>query len=556
MDKTAAIYARVSSEIQKENYSIGTQLEGCHAYAKQHGFTVVQEFIDAHTGTTLDRPEFDRLKQLAGSVDAVIVYVQDRLGRADELDVWNLVHSFQEAGTEVHATDVGFIDGSDFLKALELLIRARSAKEEAQKIGERSQRGKKARAKAGKVVVTTVAKYGYDYDKASGILTINPCEEQVVRWVYEWYVFGDETGKKLGRGAIAHKLTEMRIPTKHDTTGFRKTKRGYGVWGATSVTKILTDETYCGTWHYNRTSKGKKRTTRYLKPREEWIAVQVPAIVSRELWEAAQEQSKSNTKYAKRRETHDYLLRGRFVCSTCGYLMRCRCDSRRHNNAPYYCCRGQTAMYSADGRTPTCQGSFKQAAIDGLVWNAIAKMLKHPDVILEALQRKQVEKEAELKPDREYLDRCKTELAKLNEKWQRWLQLYLDGAYDKQWLDEQRTQIDQDRQAFEAKIVDLERRIAEQDIDEDQPQLVRQFCERARTGIDHFTFEQKRQVIDLLDIHAILHRGQINGDVNMRTRDSLGRFRGNGYSPVGATISLTGYIPTVEIPADFENTQT
>src|SRR5258708_10267994 len=295
MDKTAAIYARVSSEVQRDNYSLDTQLEGCRAYAQQHGFTVVQEFVDAHTGTSLDRPEFDRLKKLAGSVDAAIVYVQDRLGRADELDVWNLIRSFQEAGTEVHATDVGFIDGSNFLKALELLIRARSAKEEAQKIGERSQRGKKARAKAGKVIVNSVAKYGYDYDKSSGTLTISPSESPIAEMIYQWYVFGDpETRKKLGRGAIARKLTEMGIPTKHDTTGFRKSKRGYGVWGATSVTKILTDETYCGVWYYNRTSRGKKRTTRYMKPREEWIAVQVPAIVSRELWEAAQEQSKHN----------------------------------------------------------------------------------------------------------------------------------------------------------------------------------------------------------------------------------------------------------------------
>src|SRR5260221_9795549 len=123
---TAAIYARVSDPKQENNYSIGTQLDGCRDYAKRNGITVIEELSDVHTGTVLNRPAFDRLKALAGKVDTVIVYVQDRLGRADELDTWNMIRSFQDKGTQVHTADTGFIDSTDFLKSIGMLFKARA----------------------------------------------------------------------------------------------------------------------------------------------------------------------------------------------------------------------------------------------------------------------------------------------------------------------------------------------------------------------------------------------------------------------------------------------
>lgn len=43
----AAIYARVSSERQKEEQTIGSQLSALREYAEQHGYTVPEEWIFA-----------------------------------------------------------------------------------------------------------------------------------------------------------------------------------------------------------------------------------------------------------------------------------------------------------------------------------------------------------------------------------------------------------------------------------------------------------------------------------------------------------------------------
>lgn len=81
--KTAVIYARYSSDKQTEQ-SIEGQLYDCYNYAKQHGITVVHEYIDrAMTGKNDDRPSFREM--LADSVrhewEYVLVWKLDRFAR-------------------------------------------------------------------------------------------------------------------------------------------------------------------------------------------------------------------------------------------------------------------------------------------------------------------------------------------------------------------------------------------------------------------------------------------------------------------------------------------
>ena len=59
----AAIYARVSSERQEKEHTIGSQLEALRAYAAKNGMDVVEEFTDeGYSGARLDRPALDRMR--------------------------------------------------------------------------------------------------------------------------------------------------------------------------------------------------------------------------------------------------------------------------------------------------------------------------------------------------------------------------------------------------------------------------------------------------------------------------------------------------------------
>lgn len=78
------IYARVSSEAQRDNTSIDTQLADCRAYAVKRGWQVHHEYIDeAESGRNAKRPALQHLLRdvQLRRLDAVLVWKLDRLAR-------------------------------------------------------------------------------------------------------------------------------------------------------------------------------------------------------------------------------------------------------------------------------------------------------------------------------------------------------------------------------------------------------------------------------------------------------------------------------------------
>jgi site-specific DNA recombinase len=82
----AAVYARVSSERQKEEQTIDSQIAAVLQYAQQHAYDVPPEWIfadEGYSGATLARPALERLRDLVadGAVERVLVFAPDRLSR-------------------------------------------------------------------------------------------------------------------------------------------------------------------------------------------------------------------------------------------------------------------------------------------------------------------------------------------------------------------------------------------------------------------------------------------------------------------------------------------
>src|SRR5438132_13938222 len=83
MNKPAAIYARVSSDRQKENHTIASQTAALIEYAQTHEYSVPQEWIfqdEGYSGAILLRPGLEALRDLAaeGQIAAALVYSPDR----------------------------------------------------------------------------------------------------------------------------------------------------------------------------------------------------------------------------------------------------------------------------------------------------------------------------------------------------------------------------------------------------------------------------------------------------------------------------------------------
>ena len=78
----AGLYARVSTEDRGQDPE--TQLRPLREYAERRGFAVAGEFVDKASGTTEQRPQYQRLLEAARKreLDVALVWRYDRFARS------------------------------------------------------------------------------------------------------------------------------------------------------------------------------------------------------------------------------------------------------------------------------------------------------------------------------------------------------------------------------------------------------------------------------------------------------------------------------------------
>ncbi len=181
----AAIYCRVSTEDQeKEGTSLQTQLEACLKYCQDKGYQVARKFSETYSGLTLDRPKLTELRDMVrnNGIDVIVVYCLDRLSR-DPAHGAMLFQQLEEHNVKLEAV-TETIENTD-LGRLISYIRGFASKVEAEKIRERTMRGKLARVKEGKLSQGTgIGIYGYQWNKTAGKRTIIEHEAKVVQEMF------------------------------------------------------------------------------------------------------------------------------------------------------------------------------------------------------------------------------------------------------------------------------------------------------------------------------------------------------------------------------------
>jgi site-specific DNA recombinase len=348
--KKAVLYARVSTDAQQKEATIESQLFELKRQIAAAGHVLVREYIDdGVSGTLLDRPALDRMRtDLKGDTfDAIYFHRADRIAREIEYQQI-IVGELLKYGKQI------IIGGKDYVhnpeNKLTLTMLGAFAEFERAKIMERMGRGRLHRLRMGQLGSSGHRTYGYDYVRktpdAPATLAINEQQAAIVRSIFEMFASG-----KFGLVTISRTLEERNVPT------FTGRKR----WDNDRIKSILKNETYTGTRYFNRMTaatdanrKGKKviRGKWVLRDRAEWIAVSVPAIVSRELFEEVQKKLRRHEERYCTPVTR-YLLSGLVECGVCGSA----CSSSRgyrkvvrpsgkvsvYHQAIYRCNRGATA---------------------------------------------------------------------------------------------------------------------------------------------------------------------------------------------------------------------
>jgi hypothetical protein len=163
-----------------------------------------------------------------------------------------------------------------------------------------------------------------------------------------------------------------------------------------NLTRILANEMYAGTkWAFKRYDKtvGPRKKKKIIRDESEWIPVTVPAIVSKELWQQAQDVKKRNTIMSMKATKYDYLLRNIAKCGACGYSLNAVHLVNKGKDYFYYACTAQSNEIKCPNRK-----HLPSEKVDTVVWNKIVTMAKGSKKLSFAkpqnndVQRKQIEK--------------------------------------------------------------------------------------------------------------------------------------------------------------------
>jgi site-specific DNA recombinase len=478
----AAIYCRVSTEDQeREGTSLDSQLEACQGKAQGLGYEISDKYTvrETYSGLSLDRPKLAQLRQWVKDkeVDAVIAYTLDRLSR-------DPVH-FIILQEEMERNGVGLIlvtedlDSSD-LGLLIAHIKGYAAKLEAEKIKERTMRGKRERIKNGKLPTGRGILYGYDYDKELGINIAND-RLDIVRMIGQWVI-----QECISLNEVCRRLMQRNIPAP----------KGGRRWSRSTVGRIMRNSTYAGKSYACKTKiEGKRRLTcpevgRILIPG----AVDRVAFTSEE-WELIQRQLDRNRELSPRNQKLTYLLSGRLFCKSCG---------RKYygvplHGKPYYRCSGRARLLLEE----RCTGKTINARrLDEAVWSEVSKVLENPRTVLAGLEqlKSDVTQESFLQ---ERLCHVTQKLKALDKEQRQLLQWAMKG-FPEDIVVKENEKINRERSDLQRELTETDRKLEEAREGHIDLEKLADFCRIVSQNLSSFGYAEKRLALETLKVKVLV----------------------------------------------------
>lgn len=491
-----ALYARVSSEEQREGQTIDSQISELDRYAREKGWPIVGTYKDdGWSGGVMERPELDRLRDDApkGVFDAVLINDVDRLAR-DVAHLGVIKRDLEKKNVRVIFRKLP----SDASPTYNLMVNILGsfAEFERELILDRTRRGRRHKVETKKLYLGSNTAYGYRYtpkDRLTGnegCLAVEHREATVVRQMFAWV---DQDGLSARRVMV--RLNEQRIVPR----------RGAARWAKSSVLRILHCETYAGIWHYNKHMsceplkptgsshyRRRRKCSIRLRSREEWIPLELPEslrIVSRDQWERVQQQLRRNVAFSPRNEKHSYIFKGLIRCGSCQARYVGEPD---HGRFGYRCLRRCKQL-----------PSISEHRLFEIVKAEVSKAMLNPSVLLEPLREIEKGEEQERQRLAQDVESAKPELERLAIEEERILEAYRSAILSPAQLAAQLEKI-------KARRTVLEQQLACASLDkkqsDDSRQSVSDYCTEAAQNLANFTPEDWCAFLRLL-IEEIIFQG-------------------------------------------------
>lgn len=355
------------------------------------------------------------------------------------------------------------------------------------KITERMRIGKVRKVRENKKLLGYQPKYGYNYfpriksgpDARDGYFEINDEQAKVVKQIFEWIAAG------VSKHEVKRKLFKIGIPPP-------KGKRDQ--WSGGTLDRMVRDSTYMGDHYYNKSEsvptknprnpeqKYRKITkgSRKRRPKEEWFRVEVPAIVSSDLFHKVQVQLEKNKRVNTRNNSvNKYLVAGLVEC-VCG---KARTGDPVSNGSMYYRCTDRLSKYPLDRECH--EAGINVPVFDALVWRNIKELLLNPNLVVERAKRRQA-----TSPLQNQLKMLTTKLKKLDDEQHRYDKAYGQGVMSERRYKDVMYELNDKHEALVAEVSALEDEMVNQ-----KSVTFEQYLGGTINRAENLSFTEKKEII-------------------------------------------------------------
>jgi site-specific DNA recombinase len=498
--KRAIIYSRVSTDEQKKNNSPSAQRDDGMNYAQEHGFTVLDVLTEDYTGTTIDRPTFNRLLELADAslIEVVIVQHPDRLGRGPILEM--AIALLAKRGIEVYACNRGLISDEDDENAqIQNSVDGLVSGVERRNIKRRTQRGIVQKVTEGKMHGCGGAPFGYRWEGrgAKRTLVIHEEEAKILTLIFELYDSG------VSVLDICKKLEAMGVPSPSALPGsprngvYRK-QSDTCRWVRSVIHRILRRRTYIGEYVAFK-KEGWRHNNQGVKPiLNESVTFAVPAIISTELFESVQLRRTSNRNYSKRNNSkYFYLLR----C-----LLRCHCGYRMSGSSRgryYRCC---AADHKHDILKPCDSKMYQASDVDYTVWRWIEENVLGEDNLRMGIERKRERSTDERERLLERFAYFNERLDAIDKEAERLKLLFTSGLYKLEEITKDKRRLDMNGAELDKERAVIEQQLAALGVSADRERRILDAVREMKEKVNVLTNEGRREIVELLETSVQLYR--------------------------------------------------
>ncbi len=473
-------------------------------FAQGQDLEVPQEWVfedDGYSGATLERPGLERVRDLAaeGQIQVVLAYSPDRLSRKYAYQIL-LIEELARSGVET--LFVKAPQGSSAEDQLLVQFQGMISEYERAQILERSRRGKRHRAQFGEVSVLSGAPYGYRYvrktDVAPAAYVVLEAEARVIARIYEMY-----TVDGLSIGEITRRINAEGIPTR----------KASARWERSTVWAVLRNSAYRGLACFGKTRASSRTrvirpqrrrgvitpsmTAGHERPRDEWIEIPVPALVSEDRFARAQELLQENKVRSRRRTIEPSIVQGMVSCQKCGYAFSRTSTRTSARKIHYYKCLGSDGWRKLGG--PICDNGrlIRQDLLDQIVWAEVIRLLEDPTLIQQELDRRLAAARTS-DPAKKREQSLQRELVHVGKGIERLLSAYQEALMSIEQLRERMPGLRQREQALRAELQAIADQANDRAVFLRLAENLTAFLERLRGAADTLSITEQQRIVRLV----------------------------------------------------------